>query len=202
MAREEYCLLRKNAAVVKQLEALFSLRYRDQPARTRQLTWVESDREDHVREMEEPPTERGRIVRQRIAMLNQYSTEELLEMNAVLEFLRAVAQEPGKERDYFQDDEDMPEGAGEWVLSAGPAAILHAPKRCRLPLQNIWGRRNVPAPPHADSGGQENPLLDPITFRFPPCDQCNVRSSTPRSYGMNATGTTSTSTSTGSSKVV
>ncbi|KAJ6514086.1 hypothetical protein DFH09DRAFT_1196914 [Mycena vulgaris] len=223
MTREEYRLLRQNAAVVKQLEVLFSLRYRDQLARTSQLTWAESYRfsraiyrvmlycavfrmptsEDDVREMEESPTERGRIVQQRIAMLNQYSTEELLELNAVLEFLRAVAQDSGEKSGYFQDDEDMPDGAGEWVLSAGPAAILQAHRTNAdflvekigitvwisgpftllsgffvTPLQSIWDRRNVPTPPHADTGGQENPLLDSVTFRSPPCDQCALVSTT------------------------
>ncbi|KAJ7450360.1 hypothetical protein FB451DRAFT_722014 [Mycena latifolia] len=150
MGRKEYALLRKNAAVVKDLEVAFSMRYRDKLDRTSQLTWAESwrfaramyrimlycavfrmyDDEDGVRELE---NQHDVIEAQRFAMLDAFSTEELVELNAALVFLGDIADEAtGKAGNYFDDDDDddddddVPEGVREWFLSAGPAAILKA----------------------------------------------------------------------------
>lgn len=61
------------------------------------------DWDDAVREME--ALERDDIEAKRVTMLSAYSTTELLELNAAVAFMRAIAQDLGDDYDGFDEDE-------------------------------------------------------------------------------------------------
>ncbi|KAJ7093793.1 hypothetical protein C8R44DRAFT_890692 [Mycena epipterygia] len=209
---EEHDLLRKNSLVVKGLESVFSSRHRNRLSRTSQLTWLESWRfsramyrvllycqvfrmpaiDDQVRDME--ALERDDIEAKRLTMLSAYSTAELLELNAAVVFLRAIAQDLGEDYDGFDEDE-LASDLGDLIISPGPAVVLKAHQYNHfgvlvdkfgytflvdgpytllsgffaIPLQRIWEAHEVPAP---DSEAAHNSILDPATFCSPPCDIC------------------------------
>ncbi|KAJ7922274.1 hypothetical protein B0H13DRAFT_1865860 [Mycena leptocephala] len=204
LTKVEYIRLRTNAAVIKQLEAAFSLKYKDALSRTSQLTWAESwrfaraiyrimlycavfrmpDDEDQLNELEE--NQRDEIEGRRVAMLSEYSTQEL-----------AIAYESGG--DYFEDEDDL-SARSDMLISTGPAAVLEAYHRKNgdsmveaigytvwisgpfmllieffsCPLQRIWAAREV-TPPRSPAALQGS-LLDEATYRSTPCDQCGLES--------------------------
>ncbi|KAJ7433091.1 hypothetical protein B0H11DRAFT_2122995, partial [Mycena galericulata] len=203
LTRAEYKRLWENAAVVKQLEVVFSLRHRDRLSRMSVLTWAESwrfaramyrimlycaafqmpDDTDGMSELEGNDSVKDRIVADRIGMLQAYSTEELFELNAALVFLRALA-----------DEEEDSESVGDTLISTGPASVLevHRNKERDIlvekigytvwvegpftllsgffatPLQRIWGRRNVAAPPSSESEVLDM-ILDAGAYQSLPC---------------------------------
>ncbi|KAJ7167848.1 hypothetical protein C8R46DRAFT_1094327 [Mycena filopes] len=211
---KEDCLrLSENAGVVKRLEVAFSLKYRDPLLPTSQLTWIESwrfsraiyrimlycqvfkmpDDEDQVRDLED--NQHDEIIARRVEMLDQYPTPELLELNAVSLFLRALAMESGG--DYLEDEDSVPEPIGDILISTGPAVVLEAheegsgdrivetvgytvwisgPYTLLLdffagPLHRIWTARNVSPP-----SGEAKSLLGDGPHQSDPCDRCSLTS--------------------------
>ncbi|KAK6991766.1 hypothetical protein R3P38DRAFT_2803474 [Favolaschia claudopus] len=168
-SKEEFIRLRVNANVVNELEAIFRLNMPDD--------------EDSVMELEE--NERDEIVSRRTAMLDKYSTNELVELNATLTFLRSVALSSGGEDGDLDDDDDAIRVNSDMLISPGPASVLEA-HQCQeistlveqigdtvwsagpfslllnfftAPLQRIWNQRQVDAPSNSDEEMREI-LLD------------------------------------------
>ncbi|KAJ7818978.1 hypothetical protein B0H14DRAFT_1361135 [Mycena olivaceomarginata] len=212
---EELQRLQKNAAVVEGLEAAFSLKHRDPLLGTSQLNSAESwrfaraihrimlycavfrlpDDEDQLHDVEE--YQRDKIEAQRIAMLSEYSTQDLFELNGAVVFLRALAYEStGNDQD--DDDEELNPDS-DMLIATGPAAVLKAHRHgdidamleiigstvwnaepsslleefFRTPLQKIWATRQVTPPPNDETALQDI-LLDDVTYRSAPCDQCGT----------------------------
>ncbi|KAK7013098.1 hypothetical protein R3P38DRAFT_3581934 [Favolaschia claudopus] len=222
-SKEEFIRLRVNANVVNELEAIFSLRYRDTMSQTSKLTLAESlrftramyrimlycdvfsmpDDEDSVIELEE--NERDEIVSRRTAMLDKYSTNELVELNATLTFLRSVALGSGGEDGDFDDDDDAIRVNSDMLISPGPASVLEA-HQCQeistlveqigdtvwsagpfsllldffaAPLQIIWNQRQVDAPSNSDEAMREILLDKPeVSPSAAACDRCGRRDNT------------------------
>ncbi|KAJ7681985.1 hypothetical protein DFH06DRAFT_1159929 [Mycena polygramma] len=219
LSQEEYRSLQENAAVVRKLEEAFSLRYKDSLSPTSQLAQTESwrfaramyrimlycavfsmpDDEDQVNDFEE--NYRSEIEAQRAAMLREYPTRELLELNGALVFLRAIAHEAGP--DYIDDEEDDFRVGSDILISTGPATVLQAhqaqsgdimveavgytvwsagPYRLLLdfftgPLTKICDERAVAAPSKSEAA-LHGTLLDEVTYRSVPCAQCGAESTT------------------------
>ncbi|KAJ7249630.1 hypothetical protein C8J57DRAFT_1356323 [Mycena rebaudengoi] len=138
---EERRKLQENAAIVAQLEALFSSRHRNRRYKTSQLTPLESSRFtramyrvmlycelfyyplmiDDTDAYEKDDPEIVKIYRDRSAMLNEYPTSELLEIRTVVAFLHDLIWDVEEAEGY-----EEPEHLLDICLSTGPAVILQA----------------------------------------------------------------------------
>ncbi|KAJ6585996.1 hypothetical protein B0H19DRAFT_1250739 [Mycena capillaripes] len=138
---EERRKLQENAAIVAQLEALFSSRHKNRRYKTSQLTPLESSRFtramyrimlycelfyyplmiDDTDAYEKDDPEIVKIYRDRSAMLNEYPTPELLEIRTVVAFLHDLIWDVEEAEGYKE-----PEHLLDICLSTGPAVILQA----------------------------------------------------------------------------
>ncbi|KAJ6555350.1 hypothetical protein DFH09DRAFT_1165238 [Mycena vulgaris] len=208
LSPEERMRLQKNAAIVNQLEDIFSLRHKDRTSKTSQLTALESHRFtramyrvmlycelfylplnlDDIDSMEDEPEELEKIQKARHAMLNEYTTSELLEIRAVVAFLHELIGEVV--------DEGDADRLKDICIATGPAVVLEAylakaaePFEEALepevmgsgednalfggffsrPMEEIWSKRNAKLPP-----SEWDALLDEVCGKNDACAQCGV----------------------------
>ncbi|KAJ6560102.1 hypothetical protein B0H19DRAFT_1146502 [Mycena capillaripes] len=200
--------LQKNAETVHRLEEIFSLRYKDRNLKKSKLTGLESHRFaramyrvmlycelfylplnlDDIDSMEDDDGVLDKIQKARHTMLNEYSTSELLEINAVVAFLRELISEA-------VDDDDF-ERLKDICLATGPTVILHADRDRSTdpfeealevevmssgennalfggffskPLETIWEEREVEPPAFSMDA-----ILDEVIGQSDKCAQCGV----------------------------
>ncbi|KAK6981647.1 hypothetical protein R3P38DRAFT_3113885 [Favolaschia claudopus] len=179
--------LQENARMVQSLEDVYSLTQKDRTSATSVLTPEESWRfcramyrimlycrlfsggRYTLEDIENLEEEGGiqQIQNQRTAVLSEYPTDELLQLYAVVCFLRGILE-------HVIDDEELATNLVQLYLSLGPESILHAyeNRSCdiledllgysileedgdtplyigyfSIPLNNVWTARNVNTPP-------------------------------------------------------
>ncbi|KAJ6600882.1 hypothetical protein B0H10DRAFT_2082561 [Mycena sp. CBHHK59/15] len=136
----EKILLAKNAELVRRLEDIFSVRHKDRTSQTTQLSSMESwrfrravYRNLHYCDVFEAskyrPDHHGfhfdadfirEMVAVRATMLQDYPTEELYELHAVVDFLRELVQW------IHMNNLGLPHNYGDCGASIGPAHVLSA----------------------------------------------------------------------------
>ncbi|KAJ7092290.1 hypothetical protein B0H15DRAFT_833361 [Mycena belliarum] len=203
---DEKKLLQDNAKVVQKLENIYSLTTKDRTSRTSLLTSEESWRFcrasyrimlycklfpgniysfDELEDLDD--VQIAKIRRQRTAVLNEYPTDELLEIFSVVKFIGGIFVEVNGGID-SSDDLDV-------LLSAGPAGavscwedrdasgldedllnLLDGDENnlfagyFSLPFQNIWGTRNI-KPPKEDEPASKY-VLDQVNGANDTCSHC------------------------------
>ncbi|KAJ7850714.1 hypothetical protein B0H13DRAFT_52615 [Mycena leptocephala] len=206
---EEKQKLKENSEVVDTLEYIFSLTQKDRTSPKNTLTPEESwrfrravyriwlytsifsgDRYslDDINELDDD--EIDLIQRQRTAMLNEYPTDELFQLYAVVRSFRGILED-------VCDEDHNKENAIDILLSLGPGGIAGAWKEgsyisledglafglyetdeenplyngyFSLPLENIWNEREV-EPPEDDEPGMRF-ILDTINGVNDTCSKC------------------------------
>ncbi|KAJ6455212.1 hypothetical protein C8R45DRAFT_1036856 [Mycena sanguinolenta] len=197
--------LYRNVVVVRMLEDSYSLTQKDRTSKRSVLAWDESfrfrravyrimfycklfngdvdDREEDVQ----------LVRRQRTAVLSQYSTDELLQLYAVVQFMRGICEE-------VCDQNDISDGMVDLMLSAGPQGIswvwedqayerldeldydrLFEDEQDRLydgyfsrALDSIWAARGVEAPKDDDDSPASRWILDTVVGAKDTCSQCST----------------------------
>ncbi|KAK6966613.1 hypothetical protein R3P38DRAFT_906096 [Favolaschia claudopus] len=207
---EEKMELQENARMVQSLEDVYSLTQKDRTSATSVLTPEESwrfrramyrimlycrlfpgDRYtlDDIEELEEEGIKQ--IQKQRTAVLAEYPTDELLQLYAVVRFLRGILE-------HVIGDEELATNLAQLFLSLGPESILDAYEDRNYdiledllgysileedgdtplyigyfstPLNNIWAARKVTAPPKEEEPATKY-ILDEIIGANDTCSQC------------------------------
>ncbi|KAF7351671.1 hypothetical protein MSAN_01600000 [Mycena sanguinolenta] len=205
---EEQKTLQENSRVVSQLEDFYSLMNKDRTSKISVLTATESHRfrramyrvmffckifapdryAVEIEGLDEGDVVFHRIRQQRVAVLNEYPTDELLEFFSGTRFLSAIFE---RWSDQFRNDVYMstgPHGALR-AWSAGPYEDLFSfhedsdqspfyfdfDSECGYlsgPLTNIWRKRKI-APPE-DEAPASNWILDSVNGADDTCSKCGT----------------------------
>ncbi|KAJ7879045.1 hypothetical protein B0H14DRAFT_2710312 [Mycena olivaceomarginata] len=200
---EEQEKLQENAGVVQELEDIYSLTQKDRTSKTSVLTPAESLRFQRATyrimfycklfcgDVDDREEDVQLIRRQRTAVLSEYPTDELLQLYAVVDFMRDILEKVCAQ-DYNQS------GLVDLLLSAGPYGVwrvwedrsyegigddldfgrLDEDEDDRLyegyfslALASIWAARQVP-PPNGDDGSPTKWILDTIIGADDTCSHC------------------------------
>ncbi|KAJ7493967.1 hypothetical protein FB451DRAFT_1215773 [Mycena latifolia] len=204
---DEKMTLQEDSNVVKKLENIYSLTTKDRTSKTSLLTSEESWRfrraayrimlycrlfpgdDWSVDEIEDLDDEAiAKIQRKRTAVLNQYPTDELLELFSVVKFFRIILT-------VVSPDEDQ-EHAIDIMLSGGPAGVVGAWEYrsydafddnitslldediesklftgyFSIPFENIWTSRKLKPP--KDDEPPSKWILDQVNGANDTCSQC------------------------------
>ncbi|KAF7373097.1 F-box domain-containing protein [Mycena sanguinolenta] len=202
---EEEKQLCSNAEIVETLEDAYSLTQKDRTSKRSVLTWEESFRFRRAMyrimfycklfngDVDDREEDVQLIRRQRIAVLSQYPTDQLLQLYAVVQFMRGILQEVCNEA-------DIANGMVDLMLSAGPEGLswvwedeayerlseldferLDEDEEDRLydgyfsrALDSIWAAREVEAPKDVADAPASKWILDTVVGAEDTCSQCTT----------------------------
>ncbi|KAF8209525.1 hypothetical protein K438DRAFT_1811206 [Mycena galopus ATCC 62051] len=207
IAAEDEEALSQNSQVIAELEDIYSLMNKDRTSKKSVLTWEESGRfhramyrimlycgqfsgsgyseEDAFLEDEDIL---DNIRKQRTAVLNEYATDELQQLNSVVKFLRTILLSMSTVDNFL-----------DCLLSTGPASALEVWHSRSLevilddtifgifdededvpiligyfsiPLENIWAARKITAPKEDEP--ESKWILDQVNGANDTCSQCGA----------------------------